>query len=240
MIQTPDPQYAMDIAQKALEAGTDAFGFQVCQLPQELQNRETYQKIFASMGGKPIYVTHYRYAKNEGKTDDELAEGLVELAKSGATLCDVIGDMFCPDPEQLTMDPVAVKKQEELIRRIHEAGAEVLISSHVLKFTPAERVLEIAREQVRRGADVVKIVTGAETMEQQMENLRITQLLKQEIDAPVLFLSGGECKLHRRMGVLLGNAICLCVYEYNELSTPSQPYLHKMRMILDGFETEGK
>jgi hypothetical protein len=33
-------------------------------------------------------------------------------------------------------------------------------------------------------------------MEQQIENLRITDLLKRELEVPFLFLSGGECSLH--------------------------------------------
>lgn len=47
-------------------------------------------------------------------------------------------------------------------------------------------------EHKRRGADISKIVTAAENMEQQIENLRITNLLKQELGIPFLFLSGGE------------------------------------------------
>ena len=238
MIQTHDPEHAIELAKKAIPAGADAFGLQVCQLPLEYHNPETYQRIFAAMEGKPVYVTNYRHTANDGKTDEEIGEGLVELARSGATLCDVIGDMFCPDPEQLTMDPEAVKKQMHLIDRIHEAGGEVLISSHVMKFIPAERVLEIAREQVRRGADVVKIVTSADTMEQQIENLRIKQLLKQEIDAPILFLSGGTCKIHRRMGIFTGNDLCLCVYEHDELSTKAQPLLASMKAIQNEFAEE--
>jgi 3-dehydroquinate dehydratase len=81
-----------------------------------------------------------------------------------------MGDMFCPHPEELTDAPDAIKKQTELIDLLHSKGAEVLMSSHVLKFTPAERVLEIALEQKRRGADIIKIVTGADSMEQQLEN----------------------------------------------------------------------
>ena len=79
------------------------------------------------------------------------------------------------------MDDGAIKKQMELIDKLHKCGAEVLMSSHVLKFTPAERVLEIAREHERRGADICKIVTGAENTEQQIENLRIINLLKENL-----------------------------------------------------------
>ena len=36
----------------------------------------------------------------------------------------------------------------ELIDKLHEKGAEVLMSSHIFKFTPAERILEIADEKL--------------------------------------------------------------------------------------------
>ena len=121
----------------------------------------------------------------------------------------------------------------KLIQDIHAAGAEVLMSSHILKFTPAERVLEVALEQKRRDADIIKIVTGAESMEQQIENLRITDLLNRELGAPFLFLSGGESSLHRKLGIKLGCCMALCVYEHDHLSTAPQPLLSTMKMIRD-------
>ena len=48
----------------------------------------------------------------------------------------------------------------------------LLFIIHIYKYAPADRVLEIAFEQKRRGADIIKIVTAADTMEQQIENLR--------------------------------------------------------------------
>ena len=121
----------------------------------------------------------------------------------------------------------------DLIGLLHQKGAEVLMSSHVLKYTPAERVLGIALAHKRRGADIIKIVTGADSMEQQLENLRITDLLKRELGAPFLFLSGGECSIHRRLGIKLGCCMSLCVYEHDALSTSAQPLLATMKTVRD-------
>ena len=134
------------------------------------------------------------------------------------------------------MDPEAVAKQMKLIDEIHARGAEVIMSSHVRKYIPAERVLEIALEQQRRGADVVKIVTWGNSMEEQIENLRINWLLKENLKVPFLYLSGGECSLHRRIGGSLGCCMYLCVYEHDEHSTPMQPLLSKMKLIRDNME----
>lgn len=231
MLQCETPDVAIGRIRNANCIGADAYGLQVESLKPEYHNAHTYKKLFAEMKGRPCYVTNYRSCNNTGKSDEQLAEGLIELAENGATLIDVMGDMFCKHPEELTDNEQAIEKQRALIDKIHGLGAEVLMSSHVLKFTPAERVLEIALEQKRRGADIIKIVTGANDMEQQIENLRITDLLKRELGAPFLFLSGGECSLHRRLGIKLGCCMSLCVYEHDVLSTPSQPLLSTMKTV---------
>ena len=233
MLQCETPETAITRIRNANCTGAEAYGLQVESLKKEYHTPEVYKRIFAEMGNRPVYVTNYRFQSNEYLTDDELAEGLITLAKSGATLVDVMGDYFCRHPEELTDDKDAIKKQMELIDKLHSEGAEVLMSSHICKYTPAERVLEMAFEQKRRGADIIKIVTGAETMAEQIENLRITDLLKRELDTPFLFLSCGESSIHRRLGGKLGNCMTLCVYEHDHLSTPAQPLLSVIKEVRD-------
>lgn len=236
MLQCETPEVAIGRIRNANFSGADAYGLQVESLRPEHQNPDTYKRIFAEGQSRPFYVTYYRSKYNSGKTDEELAEGLVTLSESGATLCDVMGDMFCKHPEELTDNTVAIQKQMALIDKLHGLGSQVLMSSHLYKYAPAERVLEIALEQKRRGADIIKIVTAADTMEQQIENLRITDLLKRELGAPFLFLSGGESSIHRRLGGHLGNCMTLCVYEHDHLSTAPQPLLSTMKTIRDSLD----
>ncbi len=236
MLENETPEDVIRKIRNANCMGADAYGLQVESLKPEFHNPDIYSRIIREMQGRPAYVTNYRFKHNTGQSDEELAQGMLEIAKSGATLCDVMGDMFCKHPEELTDDPAAIKKQMEYIDELHGMGVEVIMSSHLYKFAPAERVLEIAMEQKRRGADIIKIVTGADTMEQQLENLRITNLLKQELNAPFLFLSGGECKLHRRLGMALGCCMSLCVYEHDAFSTAPQPLLSTMKTIRDGID----
>lgn len=233
MLQYSTPSLTIGAIRNGLANGAEAFGLQVESLEEEYKTAENYKRLFEEMQGKPCYVTNYRSGTNEGKDDEILAEEMLFLAQNGADLCDVMGDMFCKHPEELTDDPRAIEKQMKYIDSLHEKGAKVLMSSHVFKFTPADRVLEIAFEQKRRGADVIKIVTGANSMEEQIENLRITNLLKNELGAPFLFLSGGECSIHRRLGMKLGCAMCLCVYEHYDGSTPAQPVLKIAKKVRD-------
>ena len=231
MLQCRTPEVAIGRIRNALHLGADAFGLQVESLLPEYQNPETYQRIFKEMRGKPAYVTNYHSSSNKGKSDEELAEGLLTLADCGATLCDVQGDLFAPHPLQMTEDAAAIEKQIALIDAIHSKGAEVLMSAHTNCYLPGEKVLELAMEQKRRGADIIKIVTDAADMQAQMENLKIADLLKRELGAPFLFLSGGECGILRRLGTKLGCCMALCVYEHDALSTPGQPLLSVMKQL---------
>ena len=235
MVQADNPARIEELIDCSLPEGADAFGMQFCRLKSEYRNRDTYKRLFERAYPNPVYVTNYRSCENKGKSDEVLAEELLELAECGATLCDVMGDYFNPCEGELTMDETAIEKQMMLIDALHERDAEVLMSSHILKFTPAERVLEISLEHQRRGADICKIVTGAESMEQQIENLRIIHFLKEKLSIPFLFLCGGECHVLRRIGGELGCCMYLCVHEHDELATKTQPLLRDVKAIRDHF-----
>ena len=238
MVQAKTPSRIKELVARAISEGAEAIGMQFCKLEPEYKTEETFRELF-SLSDLPTYVTNYRGIRgnaNAGKSDEELGEELVQFAEYGATLCDVMADYYDPTEGELTKNPEAIEKQKRLIDRIHTAGGEVLMSSHVLKFIPAEQVLEIARAHVARGADISKIVTGAENREQEIENLRILNLLKAELKIPFLFLSGGESRISRRLGGTLGNCMTLSVCEYDELATKAQPLLCDMVEIRRLFE----
>ena len=233
MVQAETPERIKELITLSRPEGAEAFGMQFCKLAPEYRTRGVYRDLFSFAAPQPVYVTNYAHSHNEKKSDDTLAEELLELAECGAALCDVMGDLFRREPDQLTCDPGAIRAQTELIDAIHARGAKVLISSHTGRFTPAERVLEIAREQERRGADVCKIVTVATTMAEQIEAMRIADMLKEALHTPFLFLTGGECRILRRVAWRLGNCMTLCVHEYDALATEAQPLLRDMKKIQD-------
>ena len=231
MVQAASPDRTKELMRLSEKDGAEAFGMQFCKFKPEYRSKEIYRDLFGYAGDKPVYVTNYRGAYNKDKGDEVLADELLELAGCGATLCDVMGDYFDITEGELTMDPVAIEKQIALIDGIHAKGAEVLMSSHVKKFIPAERVLEIALEHQRRGADISKIVTGAENMAEQIENLRIIDMIKQRLDIPFLFLAGGVSHIMRRIGGAIGSCMYLCVHEHDELATSAQPLLSDVKQI---------
>lgn len=232
MVQADNPDRIKELIDKCLPEGAETFGMQFEQMKPEYRTREVYEDLF-SYSDKPIYVTNYRLKYNEEKSDEELAEELLELADCGATLCDVMGDLYDRQPDEVAVSEEAIKKQMELIDELHKKGAEVLMSSHIFKFTSAERVLEIALEHQRRGADISKIVTQADSTEEEIENLRILNLLKEKVDIPVLFLYNGHSRVFRKISGEYGNCMYLCVYEYDEFATSGQPLLADVKPIVD-------
>lgn len=233
MVQANNPTRIKELMDKAIPAGAEAFGIQFEQMLPEYRTPEVYRDLFSYAEGRPSYVTNYRDKQNAEKSDEELGDELVELAECGAELCDIMGDYFDRQPDEVAVDENAINKQIELINKIHQKGAKVLMSSHVMKYTPAERVLEIALEHQRRGADISKIVVGADNREQELENLKIINMLKEKLDIPFLFLSSGECRILRRIGGEIGSCMYLCVYEHDALATPQQPLLKKLKQIRD-------
>ena len=235
MVQGDNPDRVLELVEASRKEGAEAVGMQFCRMKREHRRPDVYKRLFEAASPLPVYVTNYRTYENTGKSDEELAEELLELADCGATLCDVMGDYFDHCEGELTDNEEAIEKQKKLIDALHTKGAEVVISSHVHKFTPAERVLEIALAHQSRGADICKIVTGAKTMEEQIENLRIIHLLKEKLDIPFLFLCGGECHIVRRIGGELGCCMYLCVHEHDRHATPVQPLLRDVKAIRDHF-----
>lgn len=233
MVQGKMPARIKELMDACRIDGAEAFGMQFEQLLPEYKTDTVLKDLFLHAGDLPVYYTNYRFGTNEGKSDDALANELVHLAELGGSLADVMGDYFDRTEGELTTNPKAIEKQKTLISRLHEKGAKVLMSSHVLKFTPAERVFEIAFEHQRRGADISKIVTFANSVAEEMENLRIVTLLKEKLDIPFLFLAGGECHILRRIGGELGCCTYLCVHEYDDVATNTQPLIKNLKPIRD-------
>ena len=246
MVQVSTEKRAESCIRNAIADGATAVGLQMHYLEKQYRTETTLKTIFSAAEDKPIYFTNYRNGLNEGMSDEELMEGLLFGLQCGATLVDVMGDTFDPAPEELTTNEKAIKKQMEFIDEVHKRGGEVLMSSHVyhvclskkvFEFRSAERVLEIALEQQRRGADVVKIVTGADTQEEELKNLEICNLLKKELKVPFLFLSGGKYSyLHRTIGPALGVCAWLCFREYNETTYEGPPLLSNVLKIKQGLK----
>ncbi len=234
MIQATTAEEAICQIVNASYDGAEAFGVQLECLRREDRTLETLKKIFSYCENKPIYMTSYRYSNSTGYTDDDCAQLLLLGLEAGGTLCDIMGDMFCKAQYELTYDQEAVRKQKELAAKIHAMGGEVLFSSHVGTFLSEEEIMKIAFAQQDRGADVVKIVTHAQTHEQLMTDINICDRLNRELKSKFLFLANGpHCKLLRQMGAALGCCMYLTVQHYMPVSSKEQPQLRATKALRD-------
>lgn len=234
MIQEKTPDEMRNRIYDAHYDGAEAFGIQLCNLLPEYRNEETLKKIFSYCEDKPIYITSYRSHASKGLSDEECMELLLMGARCGATLCDVMGDVFGKAEYELSFDPAVIKKQKELIDKLHGLGCEVLMSCHVGVFFDEEKTLQWAREQIARGTDVVKIVTQANTVEEQQACINTIYRLRKELDRPFLYLASGKYgKLTRQIGASLGVCMYLCMDRYHTVNSKDQPKLRAMKAVRD-------
>ena len=127
-----------------------------------------------------------------------------------------------------------IEKQKKLIDEIHALGCEVLMSCHVRCFFDEEKTLVWAKEQIARGTDVVKIVTEANTVEQQQACINTIYRLRKELDHPFLYLASGKYgKLIRQIGPSMGVCMYLCMDHYENVNSKDQPKLRAMKAVRD-------
>ena len=200
----------------------------------EFRNKDSFKQVIDAVN-LPFMFYFYRNDPQQHLDDDARQEVLLAAADAGASIIDVMGDLYDPSDLELTRNPAAIEKQKRLIEKIHARGAKVVMSSH-MSTTPrtAEQVLEHLREQKSRGADVMKIVTGVNTEEELVEAFRTTMILKRELGAPFIHLCNGKfSRPHRFMGPALGVSILFAVTRYEPRFGMTQPTIKAMRAVLE-------
>lgn len=233
MVRQNNPEAVIEEIQKSISEGAEAFCFLTESLLPEYKTKEHIKRVIDSMQGRDAYVTNYIRDNSQPElTDSELAKQLADMIDCGAKLIDVRGDMFCRTENEITRDFFAVQKQKEFISELHKSGAEVIMSTHIFEYKSPETVLEIAKMQQERGADIAKIVTVANSEKELSDAFETLILLKKSIDIPFLFLCNGSlCVKHRLMGPLMGNCMYLCV-ENSKTEAP-QPTIEEAKTLID-------
>lgn len=211
--------------------GAEAYGILLERLLPDQKTRDVIGEIFAAMGDLPIYATNYMRNNTEPHlTWDDLAKGMIEARELGATLIDVPADAFLSTPGEVTYDEGAIARQRALIRELHDMGAEILMSAHVMRHLSKEEVLALAREQISRGADIAKIVSDANSERELYEQMEASLLLTRELGRNFLFLTNGSHAIpHRLLAPTLGGCMTLCVENAREWT--AQPPLREARLL---------
>jgi 3-dehydroquinate dehydratase type I len=226
-----DMERNLALIRRSAADSAQGIALQLEDMPPELRTADNYRKLMDAAPELPFMFISYR--KDKYFTDDEARQQCLLLAaETGAEVIDVMGDLFDPAPNELTVDPSAVARQKSLIQKIHGLGAKVVMSSHTPHALSAEQILEHLREQASRGADILKIVTRADTEEELTEAFRTTMLLKRALDRPFIHLCGGKyARPHRYLGPKLGSAIAFAIPE--EKAGAVQPTIRRLRTVLD-------
>ena len=211
--------------------GARAVAVDLFDLAPEFRNRAAFAEII-NASVLPTMFIYYRNVQSYPDPGDEARqEILLEAAAAGAAMIDVIGDLYDPSPDEITHNLEAIERQKALIERIHQLGSQVIISSHPSRAMSAEAVLAQLKSFAERNADVVKIVTTANTDAEFVEAIRTTMLLHRKMKTPFVHLcSGTYGRLHRMTGLSLGVAITFAVNHYDHYKYP-QPALSALKAV---------
>jgi len=227
------PQELIAEARTAEFEGAKGIAIDLADLKPEFRNRDSLKGVVDSVS-LPFMFFFYRADKWQGLDDDGRQEVLLQAVDAGASIVDVMGDLYDPSPMELSRNPKAIEKQMRLIDKIHSKGADVVMSSHMQCPRTAEQVLEHLRQGEARGADVVKIVTTVDTPEELAEAFRTTMLLKRELKKPFIQLCNGKfSRPHRFLCPALGVSIFFAVPRYEPRYGMGQPLVRSMKEVLD-------
>ena len=234
MVNARTEQRAIDLIRMSMDQGADAFGIQMDRMLRSERTKDTVKHLVDACEGKPLYLTNYAGDQNKGLSYEQLAQELIEAADDGAALIDIPADFYRSMPHQVAYQEDVVDRQIELIRQIHQHGAEVLMSSHTYCFLNTQEVMKIAEAHRYRGADISKIVIWANSEEELYMNMATELELRRSFRMRHLFLSANTmARPHRVIGPLMGSCMYLTIYEKDDVAAQCQPLLRDAFQILN-------
>jgi len=228
------PQELIAAARNSESEGAEGITIDLYDLKPEFRNSESFKSIINSVN-LPFMFYFYRGDKWKKSSEDDRQEVLLAAAEAGASMIDVMGDLYDPSPKEITYNQNAIDNQKRLIDKIHSKGADVVISSHTGCFLTTEEVIKHMLELGSRGPEVVKIVTAINTEEELAEALHTTIALNSELKTPFIHLCNGKySRPHRFMSPVLGTSILFAVPYYSERYPGlTQPTIKSMKAVLD-------
>ncbi|MGE9293516.1 MAG: type I 3-dehydroquinate dehydratase [Puniceicoccales bacterium] len=227
------PQELIATARHSEYEGADGLAASLEDLKPEYRNEDSLREIIAAVN-LPWMFFFYRNDKQQELGDEERQEVLLAAALAGASVIDVMGDLYDPSERELTLNPDAIGRQNQLIAEIRARGAHAIISSHMACSRTTDEVVEHMLALEARGPDIVKIVTTVDTPDELAEAFRTTMVLKQKLKLPFVHLCNGKySRPHRCMGPALGVSTFFAVPQYEPRYSMGQPTVRAMRAIMD-------
>lgn len=225
LLSTPkDVDHAIALARSARDAGADGVTLELHKFPVELRTVENFRKITSSVQ-LPFMFTDYRSDIYYGGDDEARMDTLFKAAEGGAEFVDVMADLYCASPFEITTDAKAIARQKRTIAKVHRLGAKAVMSSHILdRSRTADECIAQLRMEEERGADIVKLVTMMYTRADFLEGVNCLMRLGREIRKPWIYLGGGPfARMQRMMGPHFGCAVEFAVADYMTANNYDQP-----------------
>lgn len=196
--------------------GAQALGIHMRFMHTAEKNDEGLRRLM-SCTSRPVMAIHYRDGVDKSLTDEDRADILLRSAKAGASMIDVMGDLYDKSDEELTHDPAAIDKQMKLIDQIHETGSEVIMSSHVLDHhMNTDQVMEHMYAKCKRGIDLPKLVNLLSTEEELIESVQTLSLLKKELGHPFVYIGSGPFGMKQRLiAPLFGEVLFFAMHPFD-------------------------
>ena len=239
------PSEAIFDIEDSEKQGAEGFLLHVELMDERYRTVENIENIVQA-ATKPVMVLNYRTAEN---FDDEQLNALkLAGAKAGAAAVDLPLNSFDNDcreslkgchasfvsanPDEVSMNSAAVEKQKAFIEKVHEAGGEVLVSAHVGTMLTHTQGVDLAKEIESRGADYVKIIVCAQSMDDVAEIYDTIRKMKHTLSKPFLYQTCGLYgKLVRPTAWLFGSCMILCHNRYTELSNREKPLIADVKRM---------
>jgi len=221
---------AIALARTARDAGADGVTFELQKFPPELRTVENFKAITSSVQ-LPFMFTDYRTDIYYGADDEARMDTLFKAAEGGAEFIDVMGDLYCASPFEITTDEKAVARQKETIAKLHAMGVKVVMSSHSVDIArTAEECVAQLHLQESRGPDIVKLVTLAQTRADFLEGITCLMRLNREMKTPWIYLNSGPyARMQRMLGPHFGCAVEFAVGDYFAAPNYDQPTIQNFK-----------
>ncbi len=218
-----------------------------------LEDRERIKDVILS-SKLPVLALNYNItfeSGNAGFDEEERIRTMLDAVDAGAAGIDMQGysfhlpskSAFCGEdkysftkgnPKEIVTDSTVIDKQCEVIEKVHQKGAEVLLSCHPGIAMDSNQVVDLALFLEKRNPDIIKIVTTASNEDEMIESFKAMSLLKREVKTAVSYHAGGnEGALSRIVNPILGGHMIFCVDRFKVSSTKEQLDLRTVRTIID-------
>ncbi len=192
-----------------------------------LDHLKSFNKVkkIAGSASVPLIATNRQYGQGgqRPQNEDERVQVLLDAVDAGFQYVDL---------ELTTVD------LQSVMRELKVKGAKIIVSHHDFKRTPDITELEnILDSQVRTGANICKLVTTANRMEDNLSCLLLTSKMRRTVKL-VCFAMGKNGLISRVLSPLFGAEFTYASVERGMETASGQPSITELKRIYQSLGVE--